>query len=164
MQRKAFRPKVNSLRVLFFFLKFTPDGLPSPPTKKKDEPPCSFYSISRCAWLCGKQMCCVCATTAWHRCGSREHCTVLQQHWFVNEHGCICHRRIARIDSCRLFLLTPPFGPELTCLTLFFAQGYPTWKGEALQADKMWALFEGLVENGLTSYSHVLTGASCDLR
>jgi pyridoxine kinase len=89
---------------------------------------------------------------------------------FSNNTGSLIRARLYMSQTNRkdrflsVILLTPPFGPELTCLTLFFAQGYPTWKGEALQADKMWALFEGLVENGLTSYSHVLTGASCDLR
>lgn len=36
--------------------------------------------------------------------------------------------------------------------------GYKTWRGEKLSGDKIWQLFEGLMENQLTSYSHVLTG------
>jgi len=36
--------------------------------------------------------------------------------------------------------------------------GYKTWRGEKLSGDKIWQLFEGLLENQLTAYSHVLTG------
>jgi len=36
--------------------------------------------------------------------------------------------------------------------------GYPSWKGQVLQADQLWDLYEGLVANQLDSYTHVLTG------
>ena len=37
--------------------------------------------------------------------------------------------------------------------------GYPTWRGEVLQGDALWALVEGLQANALLAgYSHVLTG------
>jgi len=39
-----------------------------------------------------------------------------------------------------------------------FATGYPTWRGQVLQADQMWDIFEGLLANDLAHYTHVLTG------
>jgi pyridoxal/pyridoxine/pyridoxamine kinase len=42
--------------------------------------------------------------------------------------------------------------------------GYPTWRGQVLQADQMWQLYEGLCENNLTTYSHILTGAQKHLQ
>lgn len=41
---------------------------------------------------------------------------------------------------------------------MYLCLGYPSWTGEVLQADQLWKLYEGLAANGLTSYSHVLTG------
>lgn len=41
---------------------------------------------------------------------------------------------------------------------LKYAAGYPSWKGQVLQADQIWSIYEGLVENKLDYYSHVLTG------
>ncbi|CAI5526801.1 unnamed protein product [Closterium sp. Naga37s-1] len=36
--------------------------------------------------------------------------------------------------------------------------GYPTWKGQILDGEQLWALIEGLEANGLLFYSHLLTG------
>ncbi|CAI7846413.1 unnamed protein product [Closterium sp. NIES-53] len=38
------------------------------------------------------------------------------------------------------------------------AAGYPTWKGQILDGEQLWALIEGLEANGLLFYSHLLTG------
>ena len=37
--------------------------------------------------------------------------------------------------------------------------GYPSFHGERLQGEQLWDIFQGLSENELVSYSHVLTGA-----
>ncbi|CAI5940078.1 unnamed protein product [Closterium sp. NIES-65] len=36
--------------------------------------------------------------------------------------------------------------------------GYPTWKGQILDGEQLWALIEGLEANGLLFYTHLLTG------
>jgi len=36
--------------------------------------------------------------------------------------------------------------------------GYPSWKGEALDGDQLWALVEGLEGNNLLTHTHLLTG------
>ncbi|CAI5986118.1 unnamed protein product, partial [Closterium sp. NIES-64] len=35
---------------------------------------------------------------------------------------------------------------------------YPTWKGQILDGEQLWALIEGLEANGLLFYTHLLTG------
>lgn len=45
----------------------------------------------------------------------------------------------------------------------FRPKGYPSWKGQVLQADQLWALYEGLVENQLNDYTHLLTGTHWSL-
>ncbi|XP_049849246.1 pyridoxal kinase-like [Schistocerca gregaria] len=36
--------------------------------------------------------------------------------------------------------------------------GYSTWTGEAVGADQIWELYQGLIRNDLTDYTHVVTG------
>eukprot|EP00897_Mesotaenium_endlicherianum_P007386 jgi/Mesen1/6676/ME000343S05853 len=36
--------------------------------------------------------------------------------------------------------------------------GYPSWRGQVLNGDELWALIEGLEANGLLRYTHLLTG------
>lgn len=36
--------------------------------------------------------------------------------------------------------------------------GYPTFKGEVLNGEKLWDLIEGLNANDLLYYTHLLTG------
>jgi len=71
---------------------------------------------------------------------------------------------------CRTLISTPPIlsillnhaqiltTHDMTTLYTNCVSGYPSWKGQVLQPDQLWALYEGLVDNGLTQYSHVLTG------
>ena len=41
----------------------------------------------------------------------------------------------------------------LQCLS-----GYPLWKGQILNAENLGELYDALKDNGLTDYSHLLTG------
>jgi hypothetical protein len=36
--------------------------------------------------------------------------------------------------------------------------GYPTFKGQVLSGDDVWNIFQGLLDNNLANYSHLLTG------
>lgn len=38
------------------------------------------------------------------------------------------------------------------------ASGYPTFKGQVLNGKQLWDLIEGLEENELLHYTHLLTG------
>lgn len=41
---------------------------------------------------------------------------------------------------------------------LKYYAGYPTFKGQVLNGDQLWDLIEGLGDNDLLYYTHLLTG------
>jgi pyridoxine kinase len=50
------------------------------------------------------------------------------------------------------------FGCRRVGNSLIFSTGFPTWKGERLDGDQLLDLYQGLKQNNLLDYSHVLTG------
>lgn len=70
----------------------------------------------------------------------------------------VCHGYVG--NKCAVFGLQS-LGIEVDPInTVQFSNhtGYPTWKGERLQGEQLYALFEGLKLNNLAKYSHLLTG------
>jgi pyridoxine kinase len=78
---------------------------------------------------------------------------------FLSIQSWVCHGYVG--NKCSLFGLQT-LGIEVDPLnTVNFSNhtGYPTWKGEKVQGEQLYAIFEGLKANNLTSgYTHLLSG------
>lgn len=69
----------------------------------------------------------------------------------------VCHGYVA--NKCSVFglqALEIEVDP-INILQFSNHTGYPVWKGEKLQGEQLYALFEGLKLNNLVNYSHFLT-------
>jgi pyridoxine kinase len=70
----------------------------------------------------------------------------------------VCHGYVG--NRCSVFALQL-LGIEVDAInTVNFSNhtGYPSWKGQKLDGDQLYELFDGLVVNVLAQYSHLLTG------
>eukprot|EP01132_Coremiostelium_polycephalum_P006592 gene6592-8159_t len=83
--------------------------------------------------------------------------------WFGEERvlsiqSWVCHGYVG--NKCAVFALQH-LGIEvdpINSVQLSNNTAYSSWKGESLPAEKMWDLYEGLENNNLTNYTHMLTG------
>jgi len=70
----------------------------------------------------------------------------------------VCHGYVG--NRCSVFALQT-LGIEVDAInTVHFSNntGYPSFAGQVLSGDDLWAIFEGLVKNDLAYYTHLLTG------
>jgi len=61
--------------------------------------------------------------------------------------------------SCSCLCRVGLRGPQVNSVQFSNHTGYPTKRGAALDGPGLWELVEGLQENGLLNYTHLLTGA-----